>query len=73
MKDEKDAKNRKGRFADKHEGWQPEVIHLSEEDLAENEALSKEFDAMFDESLGDMYSEAMNDPNSAIGKLVKGL
>jgi len=69
MKDEKDAKNRKGGFRDKHEGWQPEVIHLSEEDLAENEALSKEFDEM----VGDMYIDAMNDPDSALGQLLKGL
>ncbi len=69
MKDEKDAKNRKSRLADKHEGWQPEVIHLSEEDLTENQALSKEFDDM----LGDMYREAMDDPNSALGQLLRGL
>jgi hypothetical protein len=70
MKNEKDAKRRQGGFADMHEGWQPEVIDLSEEELEENEALSKEFE----ESLGDgdlgLVDYAREHPDSALAQLM---
>ena len=47
---DKEAKHRKGGFSEMHDEWQPEVLDLSEEDLKENEALSKEFYEEFEKA-----------------------
>ena len=70
MKNEKDAKRRKGGFADMHEGWQPEVLDLSEEDLEENAALSKEFEESELDELFSITNYVNENPDSALAKLI---
>jgi hypothetical protein len=70
MKNEKDAKRRKGGFADMHEGWQPEVLDLSEEDLEENAALSKEFEESELDELFSITDYVNENPDSALAKLI---
>lgn len=67
---DKDAKRRKGGFADMHEGWQPEVIDLSEEDLEENEALSQEFESNELDELFNMADYIKDNPDSALAQLI---
>lgn len=70
MKNEKDAKRRKGGFADMHEGCQPEVLDLSEEDLEENAALSKEFEESELDELFSITDYVNENPDSALAKLI---
>lgn len=52
-----------------HDEWQPEVLDLSEEDLKENEALSKEFYEEFEKACS-VTQMIKDDPDSAIAKLL---
>lgn len=70
MNNDKDAKRRKGGFADMHEGWQPEVIDLSEEDLEENEALSREFEESELDELFSLADYVNENPDSALAQLI---
>ena len=53
-----------------HEGWQPEVIDLSEEDLEENEALSREFEESELDELFSLADYVNENPDSALAQLI---